>query len=41
MTAHVMDKHPGVAEGMKKLHQKDPKAWGKEMKTKWDAAPED
>lgn len=40
MTAHVMDKHPDVAEKMKKMHEQDPKKWGREMKPKWDAAPE-
>jgi hypothetical protein len=40
MTAHVMARHPRVADDMKKLHEKDPKAWGKEMKPKWDAAPD-
>lgn len=40
MTAHVMDKHPNVAEDMKKMHEKDPKEWGREMKPKWDRAPE-
>jgi len=40
MTAHVMDKHPDVAEKMKKMHEEDPKMWGREMKPKWDAAPQ-
>lgn len=38
MTAHVIGKHPDVAEGMKKMHEQDPEKWGKEMKPKWDAA---
>jgi hypothetical protein len=25
---------------MEKMHNEDPKKWGKEMKPKWDAAPE-
>ena len=41
MTAHVMENHPDVAEKMKKMHEADPEKWGKEMKPKWDAAPED
>lgn len=40
MTTHVMDKHPDVAEKMKQMHEDDPQKWGKEMKPKWDAAPE-
>lgn len=40
LTAHVMDKHPDVAARMKKMHEEDPKKWGKQMKPKWDAAPE-
>lgn len=40
MTAHVLNKHPDVAENMKKMHEQDPKAWRREMKPKWDAAPD-
>jgi len=40
MTAHVLEKHPEVAEGMKKMHEEDPTKWGREMKPKWDAAPD-
>ncbi len=40
MTKHVMEKHPDVAKQMEKMHNEDPKKWGKEMKPKWDAAPE-
>jgi predicted small metal-binding protein len=40
MTKHVMEKHPDVAKEMEKMHNQDPKKWGKEMKPKWDAAPE-
>jgi predicted small metal-binding protein len=40
MTQHVMDKHPDVAKTMQKMHSEDPKKWGREMKPKWDAAPE-
>ncbi|CAN7723003.1 hypothetical protein [Rhizobium sp. LjRoot258] len=40
MTSHVMDKHPDVAEKMKKMHEEDPEKRGKEMKQKWDVAPE-
>jgi predicted small metal-binding protein len=40
MTKHVMEKHPDVAKAMEKTHKEDPKKWGKEMKPKWDAAPE-
>jgi predicted small metal-binding protein len=40
MTDHVMGKHPDVAERMKKMHDEDPEKWGKEMKQKWEIAPE-
>lgn len=40
MTAHVMDKHPDVAKDMKRMHEEDPKKWGREMKPKWEAARE-
>ena len=40
MTVHVMDKHPDVAEEMKKMHEADSKKWGREMKPKWEAAPD-
>ena len=34
MTKHVIDKH------LEKMHNDDPKKWGKEMRPKWDAAPD-
>ena len=40
MTKHVMEKHPDVAKKMEKMHNEDPKKWGREMKPKWAAAPE-
>jgi predicted small metal-binding protein len=40
MTKHVLQKHPDVAKAMEKMHNEDPKKWGKEMRPKWDAAPE-
>jgi predicted small metal-binding protein len=40
MTKHVMDKHPDVAEQMKKMHEKDPKQWSAQTKPKWDATPD-
>ena len=40
MTKHVMEKHPDVAKKMQEMHEEDPKKWGREMKPKWDAAPE-
>jgi hypothetical protein len=39
-TKHVMERHPDVAKKMERMHKEDPKKWGKEMKPKWDAAPE-
>lgn len=40
MTTHVIEKHPDVAKTMEAMHQADPTKWGREMKPKWDAAPE-
>jgi len=40
MTKHVMEKHPNTANAMEKMHNEDPKKWGREMKPKWDAKPE-
>lgn len=40
MTAHVMDNHPDVAEKMEKMHKKNPKAWSKKYKPKWESVPE-
>jgi hypothetical protein len=40
MTKHVMEKHPDVAKEMEKMHNADPKKWGREMKPKFDAAAE-
>jgi predicted small metal-binding protein len=40
MSKHVMDKHPDVAKDMEKMHNEDPQKWGREMKPKFDAAPE-
>ena len=41
MTTHVTENHPETAKKMEEMHAKDPEAWSKEMKPKWDAAPED
>ena len=40
MTKHVIETHPDVAKKMEKMHNEDPKKWGREMKPKWGAAPE-
>jgi hypothetical protein len=40
MTSHVMKNHPDVAKEMEEMHRRDPEKWGKEMKPKWEAAPE-
>ena len=40
MTKHAMDAHPDVAKKMEKMHNEDPKKWGREMKPKFDAAQE-
>ncbi len=40
MTDHVTENHPDTAKEMEKMHAEDPEAWGKEMKPKFEAAPE-
>ncbi len=40
MTKHVIANHPAVAKQMEKMHDEDPKRWGRETKPKWDAAPD-
>ena len=40
MVKHVTDNHPDVAIQMERMHNEDPKKWGKETKPKWDATPE-
>ena len=40
MSKHVMDKQPDAAKEMEKMHNEDPKRWGREMKPKFDNAPE-
>ncbi len=40
MTEHVKENHPDVAKDMEKMHNEDPKKWSKEMRPKWEAAPE-
>ena len=39
MTAHVMQEHPDTAGEMEKMHNEDPKRWGREMRPKWEAKP--
>ena len=40
MTAHVLKEHPQTAQDMQRMHEADPKKWGREMKPKWDSRPE-
>jgi len=40
MVKHVTDNHPETVKEMEQMHNDDPEKWGKEMKPKWDAAPE-
>jgi predicted small metal-binding protein len=40
MTRHVMEKHPDVAKKMAQLHKDDPNQWGRQMRPKWDSAPD-
>lgn len=41
MSKHVAEQHPDVAKGMEKMYNEDPRKWGREMKPKFDAAPEE
>ena len=41
MSKHVMETHPDLAKQMERMHNSDPKKWGRETKPKWDATPED
>jgi hypothetical protein len=40
MTRHVMERHPDTAKTTEKMHNEDPKKWGREMKPKWEAKAE-
>jgi hypothetical protein len=40
MTKHAMENHPDTAKAMEKMHNKDPKKWGRETKPKWEATPD-
>jgi predicted small metal-binding protein len=39
MTAHVMEKHPDVAERMKKMTEPEHKQWEDDFHKKWEKAP--
>jgi transposase len=41
MVKHVTQNHPDVATQMERMHNEDPKKWGRETKPKWEATPED
>jgi predicted small metal-binding protein len=38
MTRHVMENHPETTKAMEKMHNEEPKKWGRQMKPRWDAA---
>ena len=40
MKSHVSQRHPEVAKQMEKMHNEDPKKWGRETKPEWDSTPE-
>jgi predicted small metal-binding protein len=40
MTDHVVENHPATSKQMEHMHEEDPLRWSREMKPKWDAAPE-
>jgi predicted small metal-binding protein len=40
MSKHVIEKNPDVAKEMEKMHNEDPKKWGREMKPKFDNTQE-
>ena len=39
-SALASGKHPDVAKKMERMHNEDPKRWGREHRPKWEAAPE-
>jgi predicted small metal-binding protein len=41
MVKHVTENHPDVAKRMERMHNEDPKKWGRETKPKWEATPND
>ena len=40
MVKHVLENHPDVAMDMEKMYMEDSQKWSREMKPRWDAAPE-
>ena len=40
MTKHVIANHPQLARQMERMHNEDPKKWGREHKPKWEAVHE-
>lgn len=40
MTANVMKEHPQTAKDMQRMHEQDPKKWGREVRPGWDSKPE-
>jgi predicted small metal-binding protein len=38
---HVTANHPDVAKRMERMHNEDPKKWGRETKPKWEATLND
>jgi hypothetical protein len=40
MVSHVTENHPDLAKKMERMHNEDPKKWGRETKPKFDAAPD-
>jgi predicted small metal-binding protein len=40
MVKHVTENHPDLAKQMEKMHNEDPRKWGRETKPKWESAPE-
>jgi predicted small metal-binding protein len=41
MVSHVTENHPDLAKQMERMHNEDPKKWGRETKPKFDAAPDE
>jgi len=40
MTKHVLAHHPETAKAMERMHNEDPRKWGREMRPKWEARAE-
>ena len=40
VSKHVIEEQPDLAKDMERMHNEDPQKWGRDMKPKFDTAPE-